>query len=70
MTGRRCAAVCVPPVTHLRTQWRRACPAVISLAIGRLPHALGVYRRGDRRCPDSLTFLPLAYRLAWAVVAG
>jgi len=46
--------------------WQRS----ISLVTGWLPHVLGVYRRGDGRCPGLLTFLALAYRLARRVVAG
>ena len=68
MTRRARAAVCV--ARELRARWRRACGRSISIAIGRLLHALGVYRRGGSRCPGLLTFLALAYRLAWRVVAG
>jgi len=68
MTGRRRAAVCV--ARELRARWRRVWQRSISLATGRLLHALGVYRRGDSRCPGLLAFLALAYRLAWGVVAG
>lgn len=68
MTRQRRAAVCV--ARELRARWRRAWRRSISIAIGRLLHALGVYRRGDSRCPGLLTFLALAYRLAWRVVAG